>query len=308
MKHLKPPMHQTGRTISNRPEILRLLPLVAATLLTPLTGIQTACAELPALTEKPWSDQFAVFKNRNYQLSISKNGEIRLAPLNKKGEMIGDYIVIPIQIGLEETLPGGRTRLLGILPETLESSDPATDKLKNTVIRGKVTGGAAFEATIEESRGIVSIGGRVTDPGTTTRNPLGFSVFTRIPYFFGHVEKDTPAKLKEFEESIKNDYIQMKWINGKRHKELLTASVDAGSPEMSGPGIASAELGLTAFQKNTFLMSASENTSLRIANARSPANRSTKTGSPLYEGLLIHWTADAAKDPRGRARLAFEVK
>lgn len=277
------------------------------TLLTAFMGMPCS-AELPALMEKPWMGQFAVFKNRKYQITVSNQGEIRLAPLGKDGEVIGAYITIPIKFGLEETLPNGKTRLLNILPESLESSDPATDSLEKTIIRGKVTGGAAFEATLEEARGIVTIGGRVTDPGPTKKNPLGFSVLTTIPYFFGHVDKETPAQLKEFETKIKDDYIQVKWTNGKRNKEMFTSTVDAGSPEMNGPGISSAEIGITPFQGKKFLLSASDNSSMRTANSRRATSKTDKAGAPLYEGLLISWTADASKDPQGRARISFQVK
>ena len=182
----------------------RIPRLALATLLTALTGIQSVSAELPALNKQPWMGYFAVFKNRNYEITINNQGEMRLSPHTKEGEVFGAYLAFPISIGIEEIMPDGKIQWLSILPESLESTDPATDKLEKAVIRGKVTGGAAFEATIEGARGIFSIGGRVTDPGTATKNPLRFHVLTTIPYFSGGVEKDTPAKRKDYEATIKD--------------------------------------------------------------------------------------------------------
>jgi hypothetical protein len=169
-------------------------------------------------------------------------------------------------------------------------------------------GGAAFEATIEGARGIFSIGGRATDPGTAMKNPLRFHVLMRIPYFYGGVEKDSPEKLKEFEATIKNDYVETKSIEGKRHKESFTTPVNAGSTEITGPGIATAEIGLSLFQARKLLMTASENSSMKFANANQAPTETGTRARPLYEGIVITWTADPAKDPQGRARLAIQIK
>lgn len=282
--------------------------LGAALLLTPLTWLQPAAAELPSLSKKPWMGFFGVLKTRNYEFTIGSQGEIRLSPHNKDGEILGEYLAFPIALGIEEILPDGRVHWLNLIPESLESTDPATEKFEKTVIRGKVVGGAAFEATIAEARGIVSIGGRVTDPGTTTKNPLRFHVRTTVPYFYGGREKDTPEKLKDFEATIKDDYVETKSIQGKRRKELFTTPVNAGSAEFTGPGIATAEIGLSLLQSKKLLLAASENSSLKFANANQAPTETGARERPLYEGAVITWTADPAKDPQGRARLAIQVK
>ncbi len=295
-----PRMHRVFGTV-------RFPALGLAALMLASTGIQPLSAELPMLTEKPWLGYFAAIKTRNYQFGISSKGGLNFSPIDKDGEKSGAYLSIPMVIGLEERLPNGKTRMLDILPESLESSDPATDQLKKVVFRGQVTGGATFEATIEQSRDIVSIGGRVTDPGPTT-NPLAFSVITRIPYFSGHMKKDTPAQLKAFEERIKNDYIEVKFSDRKQCKKKLFDTVDASSPEMNGPGIVSAELGLYPFKNRKFYLSASANSIMKLENSRSAKGKSGAMGAPLYEGVVFSWSADPAKDPRGEARISYIVK
>ncbi len=279
-----------------------------AALLASCMGIQSATAGLPALTEKPWLGYFCVAKNRAYELTVTSQGEIRLLPHNDKGQVLSSYIDIPISVGIEEILPDGKFRSLKILPETLESTDPATDKLKKAVIRGKVTGGAAFEASIEESRGAISIGGRVTDPGTETKNPLRFHVVSTIPYYSGGIKKDTPEKRMAYEATVKSDYVETKWTDGKRHKEMFVTAVDASSPEINGPGIASAEIGIALFQTRKFLLSASSNSAMRFANANSAPTEAGTHVRPLYEGIIMTWTADQKKDPNGLARLVLQIK
>lgn len=295
------------KTLCKVGRIHKLTALGLATILTAM-GIPSAYAELPALNKKPWLGFFAVLKNRNFEITIDGQGEMRISPHTKDGKIFGAYLAFPISMGVEAVLPDGKTQALSILPDTLESTDPATDKLEKTIIRGKVTGGAAFEATIEEARGAISIGGRVTDPGTATTNPLRFHVRTTIPYFYGGVDKDTPQKKKDFEATIKDDYIETKFTDGKRHKQLFVPPVDAGSPEMTGPGIASAEIGLSLFQSRKFLLSASDNSAMKLANANQAPTESGTHERPLYEGIVITWAADPAKDPQGKARLAIQVK
>jgi hypothetical protein len=294
---------------SRRPKrIFKLRAIGLAAMLGSCLGLQTVNAGLPTLTEKPWLGIFGVFKNRHYEITINAQGEIRLSPHNEKGDILSSYLNVPISMGIEEVLPDGRLQLLKILPESLESTDSPTDKLKKTVIRGKVAGGAAFEASIEEARGAISIGGRVTDPGTETKNPLRFCVVTTIPYYSGGIEKDTPAKRMAYEATVNSDYLETKWTDGKRNKRMFVTAVDASSPEVNGPGIASAEIGIALFQGRKLLLSAATNSSMRFANAN-PAPTSAGTHvRPLYEGITITWTADQKKDPKGLARQMIQIK
>ena len=54
-----------------------------------------------------------------------------------------------------------------------------------------------------------------------------------------------------------------------------------------------------AYQKRKFEFLAAPNSSLMLGNA-SPA--------PLHNGFWFEWSADAAKDPRGAAKLAIRIK
>lgn len=47
---------------------------------------------------------------------------------------------------------------------------------------------------------------------------------------------------------------------------------------------------------------------MKFANANQAPTETGTRARPLYEGIVITWTADPAKDPQGRARLAIQIK
>lgn len=262
-------------------------------------SLQTTSGELPILDKAPWLGYFAAFEGHRYQIGVTGRGKVALTLMNRKGDPVGDDRIISITIGIEELMPGGKTQMREIKAGSLESSEPATQDLEKTVIRGKVTGGASFEVAFEQERGVVSIGGRVTDPGTLTKNPLRFVVRTRIPSAYPNHKKKTKGQREAFEERIEDDRIVLKWTDGKRSKISFETSVDLNTKEINGPGIADAELEMIAYQGKKLFFSASENSTITLSNS-SPA--------PLHEGFIISWSPDAAKDPQGKARFSFLVR
>jgi hypothetical protein len=197
-----------------------------------------------------------------------------------------------------ETLPGGKTSMKDLQVDSFETTDAATEKLGKVTYRGKVTGGAAFEATIEQQRGFILIGGRVTDPGTL-KNPLQFVVRVKFTSMYQKEKTETKKEISAFEKKTKGDEIKLKWTDGTRHKESLTNPVDATSPEINGPGISELELEAGAFEARKFVFTASPNSSITLSNSEL---------GPLHKGFEIIWTADTAKDPEGKARFAIDVK
>lgn len=256
-------------------------------------------AELPSFTEKEWLGYFVGFETNNYRFGITAQGDAAIRMLGKKGEPLSEKMAIPIQFLVEETLPDGRMVAKAVIPESLESTQTPTNKVKNVVIRGKVTGDAKFEVTVNEDRGILSMGGRILEPGTL-KNPLKFSL--RIK--FGDAYPNQKAALdkkeqKALDDKTKDDRIQLSWTDGKRVKQSTTESVDAGSAEVNGPGIAGAQIEFSSYQDHKVLATATAPAAMKLANTR-PA--------PLQEGFTLTWASDPAKDPEGKARLNVEVK
>jgi hypothetical protein len=209
-------------------------------------------------------------------------------------------LTIDFVFQVEETKPNGKTTIYKILPESLETSQEPTTRPKKTVFRGKVEGDASIEVTIDETRGGISLGGRLLDAGTLAKDKLRFSISAKIPNAYAGVDKPVDRKeTKAFEDRLKGDQVTLAYTDKKRSKLSTTESVDANSQEINGAGITAAEIEFSTYQGKQLGLIASPGSVLALS-AKKPA--------PLQDGFLITWTADAAKDPQGAARLSIEIK
>jgi hypothetical protein len=104
---------------------------------------------------------------------------------------------------------------------------------------------------------------------------------------------------KAFQKKLEDDSLTLKWIDGKRVKQDYGNIVDVNSKELNGPGIASAEIDVSSYHGKRVIFTAAPNSAMKLQNPKA---------APLYEGFTIIWTADAAKDPEAKARLAIEVR
>jgi hypothetical protein len=258
-----------------------------------------ASADLPTLDEQPWIGYYAVFTNKRFNFSVTPQGKIELAPMNKKGSPVGKRLSINIDAGIEETLPDGKVVMKQIQAASLKSEQAATENLEKSSIRGQTTGGAEFELNLEQARGIIFIGGRILDPGTLTKNPIRFAVRVRIPNGYPDGIDATDKSNKALLKKIKDDALTLKWIDGNRVKQDLKVTIDAASEELNGPGIASAEVEISSYHGNRFIFTAAPHSAIALRNPE-PA--------PLHQGFTIIWAADPAKDPEGKARLAIDAK
>lgn len=274
----------------------RIVMLVAG--LMGVGGILPARAVLPIMTENEWLGYFVGVQNRAFQFGITSEGKAMIKP-GKKGAWMADKLTIPVNFQVLETMPDGKVILRKIQGESLESAQLATAKPHNVVIKGKVTGGAAFEIFVSEEREGFSLGGRLLEPGKS-KNPLRFVIEVRIPDVYADPKKDGEKKaVKAFEAKTKRDRLQLVWTDKKRVKQSLTERVDAGSKEISGPGIAGVQLELDAYNGKKIEIMASENSVLTLAN---------KPPAALMDGFSISWAADVAKDPEGKARLSIGME
>ncbi len=283
-----------------------------------ISGLVTALApnpvlaDLPSLPDQPWLGYYAVYANKNYEFKVAAaDGKVTLIPVGEGAPVLGN-LLININFGIEETLPDGKTISKPVRADTLESGDPASDKIGQCVIRGKTAGDASIELTIEQSRGIVFVASHVSDPGTLT-NPVRGSVTVVFPNINPPAkppqnkeelnERDAKRAAKKeakaAEDQLKGDSVDLKWIDGKRQSLTFGKSVDAGSVEFNGPGITAAEVKIATFRKIKFLFNASPNSVMKLSNAK-PAS--------LSEGFSLQWSPDPDKDKDGKARLAIEVK
>lgn len=287
LKRTRPPIFREESSIRQQTEIC-LLAFVACAL--PLA------AQLPSLNEQPWLGYFAASENKHYSVGITSAGKIVLTPMTEKGEPISNFLKVQIELGALETLPGGKETLRQLIPETLNSSEGVTGKLKKTTIRGKVNGDAAVEIELAVERGAVIIGGRVTDPGKLTQNPICLGARVRFTNFYVGAKRGDEKAEELFQDRVKEDRIDLKWTDGKRVKQTFDEVVDASSKELNGPGIASAQFEVSAYKGMKFVISATEGSVMKLSNSKT---------APLHEGFSITWGAHPDK---ATGRLSIDLK
>ncbi len=276
------------------PALRILLPLLVLS-----AGSPIASAQLPNLDDHPWIGYFLGSENRKFTFGLTAVAKGKITPMDSKGEPVADANNLSVTIGIEDIKPDGGTIMRQIKPETLETTDPASADFKTATFRGTVSTGAKFEATIEQDRGAISIGGRILDPGPNKNLKSRFAVRLNVPNTYSKTKTETKQEQKDFEKKLKEDRFQVKWTDGKRVKEKIDTEVDAGSKEINGPGIAEVEIELSAYKGSKLVFSASPNSAILLTNGKV---------APLYEGFGVSWSPDPVKDKDGKARLTIEVK
>ena len=268
------------------------------------TGIHQASAQLPML-EPPWLGYYAVHATSRSQFKVhSNNAKAVLYPDGIFSEAL-DKLSIKVEIFVRETQPDGKVIERTIQPETLEGLEPPTAKLQKSVIRGKVAGNATLEVVFEQRSGTISIGGRISDPGTL--NHPQFCIRATFPSLedelkapAANLSKSDAKKLeREMARKAKSGTIDLKWTDSKRVKQDLGVAVDAGSKDLNGPGIAAIEVKPTIYDGKKFIFLASSNSAMNLSNPNF---------GQLKRGFSIIWSADSSKDKTGTARFSLEMR
>jgi hypothetical protein len=281
---------------------------IASSLILAASAVFPAQAQLPTLEREPWLGFFAGHSSKRFQFGITSQGEIQIKLLDRSGSPIGirPYEIVPMIV---ETLPNGSPAFQDHEPESLETSDSTTEKLEKTTFRAKTKSGIPFEVTVEEARGLIMLGGRVTDPAAS-KNPAAFAFVVRMPDLYGNEvknieetenERDKKKLLKAFEKKTNGDRASWKWTDGTKMRQSLNDKIEISSKEINGPGITEFEIEALAFQEHKFQFTAAPNSSMKLVG-RSPE------AAALNSGFVILWTQDPAKDPKSEARLAVGVR
>lgn len=265
-----------------------------------LAGVFPASAQLPSLTDKDHLGYFVAADRRTLQFRIESDGRTVINVLDSKGLPLNKDYAISVAFNVEETTPDGKTISRKFIPDSLQSEQEATTKPKDLTIKGKVTGDIEFEASVTEDRGAFILGGRLLNPAGL-KNPTRFTIDVGIPKAVPKSKKDEDEKkaAKEQKERIKSDKVQLLWTDGKKARITSDQEVEGSSKEVTGPGITSASIEFAVFEERKITVTASPNSSIRLSN---------KAKQSLSEGFTLSWSADPAKDPDGKARVAIEVR
>jgi hypothetical protein len=264
-----------------------------------IANVQTATAELPSLTTKEALGRFAISENNKYSFNIECKGRFELLPDGGRQKKVHKTSAIVIEPIIEEALPNGSFKARAVNYDSFESNDPATAELEKTTIRGQANGGISFEITTEIHQGTIFHSGKVTNPGPTIKNPLRFALRIKIPSLYQKLAIKSPKLVEEFNETLEDDKVLIKWTDGEKVKSNFSKNVDASSDEINGPGISSVEIDSAAYGGKKVIITAAPNSSLIMSNADS---------EPLHKGFNLMWTTDPAKDKDHKAQIAIEVR
>jgi len=267
-------------------------------MLASLLGLAPSPAALPELKD-PWFGQFLTHTNKKFSFGLNSLAEGKLTPMGKSGKPINYQMVLPVAFIVEEILPNGRVVAKKILPDTLASSDAATAKPGKVSFHGNVTGGASFEGHVEVEHGVVSVGGRLLDPGTLTKNPLRFGIRVTFPNAYRSVPQHDKRELKAFEALLKEDRFSMVRSDEKHVKLTGSDKIGPESTGVNGTGIAELKVAVSAYQGKVFEFAATHHSKMELWNRLEQA---------VHQGVVINWYPDPAQDPDAKARLQFEVK
>lgn len=262
-------------------------------------GLLPLSAELPTMNEAPFIAQYAGFENKRVRIIVSHKGVVFVRPIGEKNKPVNERIEVQIELGLEEVMTNGQGTLRPLDVASLTAKQPVSAKFEKIELSGKVAGGATFEATIEQQRGVLTFSGRVVDRGTLIKNPVRFTVLATFPKPYPSEKLSTEKEQKALAEKTEDDRLDLRWTDGTRKKFSFDKPVDLKTKEVNGPGVADVEVDVSAYKGNKFRIAAGSNAAMTLWNEKE---------APLLGGFQVRWAADAAKDPQNKARLTFEVK
>jgi hypothetical protein len=280
----------------------------AFTLALVLCASLPAVAELPSLSTAAWLGFFAGQTTSGCALGVTTKGQIIFNPIKGAEVPTGgwSFHLRPI---VEEILPDGKVVVRDLDPETLESAQQAADKIEKVVYTGKVQGGAKLEVTVEQSRGIFLVGGRVVDPGPG-ENRMRVAIVGRTPRFYGSYSEGAKAttdedkaqkekREKALEKRVEDERLDLKLLNRKTVKQPILEPADLASAEISGVGISEMGMDFQMFRGGKLSLVASPNSAFTLK---------LKKGARIFKNeFWINWRTDPEKDPEGKARMAIRT-
>lgn len=260
----------------------------------------SARSELPALADKEWMGYFAVHESQRYDFLMQATGQMRLIPRHRDKEQVTDLNQIKIHYGIEEVLPNGTTVFKETHLSSLSSEQAPTKEIRRQLVRGRSTGDAEFELVVEQSRDVMSLGGRVIRAGKLTKYPLRFALRLVIPNVYRTAELSMKDDAREFEQRIRGDYMELRRVDGNKDKLDARDRGLMNAEEVSGKGIEQVEMRISYFEGRRFYFQSSKNAVIMVSDSGD--------ARPWYEGMTLQWLPDTVADADGRARLSFCVK
>jgi hypothetical protein len=255
-------------------------------------SLQPLLAQLPIWDTKPWLGFFAGHDRNKFAMGIKSDGSIELEIKDKKGQRMGfskGIIILPTVMaeGEKGWAPLNRVRT------TMSTTDKPTDQPKKLTYRGKVTGDAEYEVVVEFDRDKISFGGKIIDKGAT-KKPIKFQIRCRFQQPYKGASPESAKK------STAKDTIKYLRMDKKKGQCGIFESIDFSKDETFGP-LSFLEVDMKNYMNYGLSFRSEGQLPLILENPN-------KTPAPPMDGFAIIFEHDPAKDPKGYARMVFEIK
>ena len=250
-------------------------------------------AELPTLQEKPWLGHFVGYERRGFRFGINEDGRMTLEAKARDGKYLMNDRALNLYVEVIE-VSGDRNYTKKLIAGSLTTTDPAAKNPNKATFRGKVTGDAEFEATVEFDGDTILLGGRILNNGSI-KNPLVFQVRARHSDVYRY---SSETKVKQ---DAKKDRIEYVRADKKKGKLDWLEGIDLSSEEVSGPGLTSVSVEVKCYEGRKFLYAPVGEGKITLQNTK------FATAAPRA-GFSILWRNNAEKDPEGKGRLQLVFK
>jgi len=283
-----------------------------------LIAYPTISAQLPMLNKPPFTGYFAGIEIKTLRFGLDSSGGAMLSPQNNREKIARKEDSIGISFVLETTQADGTIQRKSFIPTTLETTQPATEKLSKVSFRGKFDQEAMGEVLVEYSRGVITLGGRLIDAGKLKDQSPRFAIHFKMPKF--DPEKIKPpgsySKGKENEQNKDSGEKRKSRSEERKEKEMagvVTLEKPGGKPieldfheqhdlttkELNGEGNSVIQVQMGLYLSKGIQFTAGPNSTLSLWN---------KEPTRLADGYTIRWVPDAHKDPKGLANLQIRVR
>lgn len=257
-------------------------------------------AELPYFDDGEHRGRFAVHEASRYNFVMMHTGEITLEPKRRSRDPVAIANRIKIEYGIEEVKQDGSVVFKKTRKGSLATKEQPSDDFSRMTFTGVTTGEAVYEVTIEQSRDIIAVGGRVINEGELNDHPIRFALRVVVPNVYRNFEFKDDDDLRAYEKKTRRDHLRLE------RTDLSKLSLDNGDvkavqgPLWTGVGIEEIDLRLSYYEGRRVLFEADKPSVMTISQGRS--------AGPWFEGFTLLWRSDGAKDPNAKARLRMQIR
>jgi hypothetical protein len=247
---------------------------------------------LPMTGKQPWVAYYSAYQRRDFHFTVNAEGVGELLVYDEKGKPITSRNAIKFLAVVEETLPDGKVVPKSATKDGWEAVTPAAINPEKISFRGTSSGDSKFEVNFEFDGNQIRAGGKLLENGKL-KNPR-FVLRVAVPNVYSY-DKDAD----KLDAKAKDDRIDLVRTDGKKLKLESRQTLDAETPEISGPGVAQARIEMAGLRDHRFEFVAGTAASFELWN---------RGIAPLSEGFSLNWKPDPAKDPDGKARLVLDLR